>query len=138
MSHLQDACRGCTDRQAPDGTRADKDGKRWYPPSGNGILAASKGIYPRKGSVVSGDVTTNPEEGIKVSAPDEGEEVPGLAPVDAKEGEPETKESDIEKKEDATVAASESWNTVPRLESINLTRYSQRDEVWRYYTRSQR
>lgn len=69
--------------QAPDGTRVDAEGKRWYPPTGNGILAASQGIYPRKGSVATGDVTTDPAEGIKVSAPDEGEKIVGVDP-DAK------------------------------------------------------
>jgi hypothetical protein len=34
----------------------DKDGKSWYPPSGNGIKAAVDGYAPRKGSVVTGDL----------------------------------------------------------------------------------
>lgn len=66
------------DQQAPDGTRVDKDGLKWYPPAGNGILAAAQGYFPKKGSVVPGDVTTNAEEGIKVSGPDEGEPHPGV------------------------------------------------------------
>jgi hypothetical protein len=41
-------------------------------------LAAAQGYYPRKGSVAPGDLTTNIEEGIKVSAPDEGTPVPGV------------------------------------------------------------
>jgi len=66
------------DCQAPDGTRVDKDGLRWYPPAGNGILAAAQGYFPKKGSVAPGDVTTNIEEGIKISPPDEGEPHPGV------------------------------------------------------------
>lgn len=38
-------------------------------------------------------MTTNPEEGIKVSAPDEGEEVPGLTPIAATNGEKTVKEN---------------------------------------------
>lgn len=56
----------------------DNDGLKWYPPAGNGILAAAQGFYPKKGSVSPGDLTKNAEEGIKVSGPDEGEPHPGV------------------------------------------------------------
>lgn len=79
----------------------DDEGKRWYPPSGNGILAASQGVYPKKGAVTSGDVTTNPEEGIKVSAPDEGEKIVDVAPTPAANG-------DSKKDTTSDIAASES------------------------------
>jgi hypothetical protein len=56
----------------------DEKGLKWYPPAGNGILAAVQGYYPRKGSVILGEVTTNIEEGIKVSGPDEGKPIAGV------------------------------------------------------------
>lgn len=85
------------DQQAPDGTRVDDDGLRWYPPAGNGILAAAQGYFPRKGSVTPGDVTTNAEEGIKISGPDEGEPVPGV----------ESRKTSIKSKSEKDIAASE-------------------------------
>jgi hypothetical protein len=83
------------DQQAPDGTRVDDDGLRWYPPAGNGILAAAQGYFPRKGSVTPGDVTTNAEEGIKISGPDEGEPVPGV----------ESRKTSIKSKSEKDIAA---------------------------------
>lgn len=106
-------CSGTDSLQAPDGTRADKEGKRWYPPSGNGILAASQGYYPKKGSVSTGDLTTNIEEGIKISAPDEGEKVPGVGPVESKDGETKTKE-------DGDIAASKCSHYQPTSDVNNL------------------
>jgi hypothetical protein len=66
--------------QAPDGTRVDKEGLKWYPPAGNGILAASQGYFPKKGSIILGDLTTDEKEGIKVSGPDEGTPIAGVSP----------------------------------------------------------
>lgn len=88
--------------QAPDGTRVDNKGLKWYPPAGNGILAASQGYFPKKGSIMSGDLTTDAEEGIKVSAPDEGTPVAG---VEAKKGGAE---------ENSDVAAGK-WGTLALL-----------------------
>jgi len=85
------------DQQAPDGTRVDSDGLRWYPPAGNGILAAAQGYFPKKGSVTPGDVTTNAEEGIKVSGPDEGEPVPGV----------ESRKTSIKSKSEKDIAGGE-------------------------------
>jgi len=92
FSHVSKA-----DQQAPDGTRVDSDGLRWYPPAGNGILAAAQGYFPKKGSVTPGDVTTNAEEGIKVSGPDEGEPVPGV----------ESRKTSIKSKSEKDITASE-------------------------------
>jgi hypothetical protein len=93
------------DLQAPDGTRVDDDGLRWYPPAGNGILAAAQGYFPRKGSVTPGDVTTNAEEGIKISGPDEGEPVPGV----------ESRKTSIKSKSEKDTAASELSSGGPEL-----------------------
>lgn len=109
------------DYQAPDGGRADDQGKRWYPPSGNGILAASQGLYPKKGSVSTGDVTSDPSEAVRISAPDEGEPIPDVETKAESNG-------DADKQANGNIAASAS-GSAPDAEQFKLTRpFSERGE----------
>ncbi|ORY34576.1 CRAL-TRIO domain-containing protein [Naematelia encephala] len=41
---------------AEDGSRVDNEGKKWYPPLGNGIKAASEGLVPKQGAISTGQV----------------------------------------------------------------------------------